>query len=162
MSTLFGSSSTFGDVKSAWLFGDEREDTSAAGSFTTSDASSDAPDAPLSEEESFLSAIDTFPATSTGGAISEECFACWGAELAGSASGCAPGFAPGKGHLKNKFCKTCTRHGVYIDARRVRAVDGDINDFPEFGNARGVGVWTTDPTGTSQWRLVNLHLVQAT
>ena len=47
MSTLFGSSSTFGDVKSAWLFGDEREDTSAAGSFTTSDASSDAPDAPL-------------------------------------------------------------------------------------------------------------------
>ena len=84
MSTLFGSSSTFGDVKSAWRFGDEREDTSAAGSFTTSDASSDAPDAPLSEEESFLSAIDTFPATSTGGAISEECFACWGAELAGS------------------------------------------------------------------------------
>ena len=162
MTTLFGSSSTFAPMsnfdvnkKSAWLFGDEREDTSAAGSFTTSDASSDAPDAPLSEEESFLSAIDTFPATSTGGAISEECFACWGAELAGSASGCAPGFAPGKGHLKNKFCRNCTRHGVYIDARRVRAVDGDINDFPEFGNARGVGVWTTDPTGTSQWRLVN-------
>ena len=55
MTTLFGSSSTFAPMsnfdvnkKSAWLFGDEREDTSAAGSFTTSEASSDAP---LSEEE---------------------------------------------------------------------------------------------------------------
>ena len=60
-----------------------------------------------------------------------------------------PASTPGKGHLKNKFCRNCTRHGVYIDARRVRAVDGDINDFPEFGNARGVGVWTTDPTARS-------------
>ena len=118
MSTLFGSSSTFGDVKSAWLFGDEREDTSAAGSFTTSDASSDAPDAPLSEEGSFLSAIDTFPAMSTGGASSEECFACWGAELAGSAS-CRPA-SPRQGPPEEQILPELHPARRVHDARRAR------------------------------------------
>jgi len=48
-------------------------------------------------------------------------FACWGAEVRGTADGCVPDFEPGKGHFKNKFCAHC-REGVAVPAARLRAL----------------------------------------
>ena len=81
---------------------------------------------------------------------------CWGAALISTADGCTRGFIPGKGHLKNKFCPDCVQHGIFVDARRVRAITESMHG--EFANARGAGLWTTIRTQDQvdhRYRLVN-------
>jgi len=81
---------------------------------------------------------------------------CWGAALISTTDGCTRGFIPGKGHLKNKFCPDCVQHGIFVDARRVRAITESMHG--EFANARGAGLWTTIRTQDQvdhRYRLVN-------
>ena len=46
---------------------------------------------------------------------------CWGSQLTGKCCDTA-GFTAGVGHFKQKFCPSCLRDGVYLDASHVRAI----------------------------------------
>mmetsp|Transcript_22959 Transcript_22959/g.58419 ORF Transcript_22959/g.58419 Transcript_22959/m.58419 type:complete len:466 (+) Transcript_22959:90-1487(+) len=59
--------------------------------------------------------------TGTFGVVVGERQACWGAELKGTADGCAAGFHAGRNHFKNKFCARC-RACMDVPAARVRAL----------------------------------------
>ena len=63
---------------------------------------------------------------------------CWGAELSGEM--CTPGFAPGQGHFKNKFCFACRSHGIAIPADKICVVAATASE--QFHNTNGRAAWT--------------------
>ena len=73
----------------------------------------------------------------------------WGEDLALPA--CEPGFVPGGGHLRSKFCATC-RRGLSVPAIQVRACSQGLADM--FPNGKHGGVWTTASSG-HRYRLCN-------
>ena len=81
-------------------------------------------------------------------------FACWGAELLGSASHCIPGFVSGKAHFKNKFCARC-REGVEVPVSRVRALSEEQRQ--QVFNSLQSGFWKRAPLamGGGEVRIAN-------
>ena len=71
-------------------------------------------------------------------------FACWGAELMGTAVHCTPGFVSGKAHFKNKFCARC-REGIEVPVRRIRALTADQKR--QVHNSLQTGFWKRAPAG---------------
>ena len=72
---------------------------------------------------------------------------CWGKELSGGLSSCAPDFQPGNNHFKNKFCDACRRDGFIVAADRVRVICSSLHRH--FCNMNGPSIWTNEA------RLVN-------
>jgi len=76
--------------------------------------------------------------------VSAAVFACWGAELMGTAVHCTPGFVSGKAHFKNKFCARC-REGIEVPVRRIRALTADQKR--QVHNSLQTGFWKRAPAG---------------
>lgn len=80
---------------------------------------------------------------------------CWGAEikrLTGYAAPCTPGFVPGKGHLKNKFCSACHQSGWDVPEAHLRVPPaGSEGSFHNVGSA---GLWSQYGEGV-RFRLLN-------
>ncbi len=65
---------------------------------------------------------------------------CWGAELTGDGTLCAPNFVQGGGHMKNKFCAECRRRPLEVAAERVRTVSPAQR--AQFANSTSPSLWT--------------------
>ena len=61
--------------------------------------------------------VAPLPMMVTTESVGAAVFACWGAELMGTAVHCTLGFVSGKAHFKNKFCARC-RQGINVPVRR--------------------------------------------
>ena len=68
--------------------------------------------------------VAPLPMMVTTESVGAAVFACWGAELMGTAVHCTLGFVSGKAHFKNKFCARC-RQGINVPVRRIRALTAD-------------------------------------
>lgn len=76
---------------------------------------------------------------------------CWGEILCGHDVHCSPGFTPGKGHFKNKFCMNCRKDGIKLPAANVRVVLPGCT----LRNERCAGFWNAPQSGVGPYRLVN-------
>lgn len=83
---------------------------------------------------------------------------CWGAQLKAlhgvNQPPCDASFAPGKSHLKNKFCQAC-RNGIVVPASHVRALTPALEQT--FANYRSGGLWSRSVIGGSEveFRVLN-------
>ena len=64
--------------------------------------------------------VAPLPMMVTTESVGAAVFACWGAELMGTAVHCTLGFVSGKAHFKNKFCARC-RQGINVPPCGVSA-----------------------------------------
>ena len=84
---------------------------------------------------------------------------CWGGELKSLGTmrqtPCVPGFQPGKGHLKNKFCRACREFGISLPSAQVCALTPSLT--AAFSNGTGGGLWSraSDDYGGIKYRLIN-------
>lgn len=77
---------------------------------------------------------------------------CWGGMLMGDLGSCSPGFNMGPGHFRNHFCQRCVKHGLTVDAARVRLVP--LDRLESFTNACTRGLWASEPNG-ARFRIIN-------
>ena len=76
---------------------------------------------------------------------------CWGSQLTGKCCD-TEGFTAGVGHFKQKFCPSCLRDGVYLDASHVRAITAGADE--SLNNPSSAGAWA-ETAGGIEYRLIN-------
>ena len=91
----------------------------------------------------------------------EENDRCWGAELHYEGPHrCTPGFRPGRGHFKNKFCPNCCIEGVLVSAERLIGLTAELKATLQ--NEHTLGFWKRPRNGVSGELSVHLRVINNT